>query len=150
MFRRHALLYRLTWALALFAATSASTHAYGGRFSIKKPKWAERVQRGASHVANEAKKVVKNPGRTIENAGQAVAAETARSVRSVADAVKEMDLNNRNSSFRQSLGRIDPNHKVGKWLDDNKAPVAIIVVVAAVVITCNLLQANDTSPSFSP
>ena len=135
MIRRHTILFRISWALALLSIT---TSAYGGRFSIrvKKPKWAERAQRGASHVANEAKKVVKNPGRAIENAGQAVAAETVRSVRTVADAVKEMDLNNRNGSLRQSLGRIDPNHKVGKWLDDNKAPVAIVVVVAAVVITC--------------
>lgn len=57
-------------------------------------------------------------------------------------ALKEIDVTSRHSQFRQMLGRIDPNHKIGKYLDDHKGELIIVAALALSAYGGYILIAN--------
>jgi hypothetical protein len=54
----------------------------------------------------------------------------AVSTDSLTRTLKEMDVMSRNSDFRQALGRIDPDHKIGKFLEDKKQTIVVVAAIA--------------------
>ena len=86
-------------------------------------------------IKNWGKKLLKEPAKTLTgtiadldptNPGGSVSV----SADGLTKALKELDVTSTHSSFRQMLGRIDPNHKLRKYLEDHKSEIAIVAAVA--------------------